>query len=575
MLRYKKSEAKEIVSVQPPGKNYSKINGHHVSNNMCKNKLQIKLQSKLFATAIFCLAYLGVVSGFETFPNALGSDATAPGTTAASATKSSGVPDGDSNIFVNLAKKLVPSVVNISTFTTVKGSGMPAPGMPGIPGFTDDIFKRFFEDYLRKQQRRNDGGGNDGDDEDDDSNNGSTPLHPPRGPRAMSLGSGFIIDSSGLILTNNHVVGDADEIKIFFTESPDEKPTDGEVVGRDAELDVAVIKVKTKREMVPVVLGDSDHLEVGEYVLAIGNPFGQGHSVTHGIISAKGRLAPDFPLANYLQTDTPINPGNSGGPLVNLKGEVIGINNAIEQRAQGIGFAIPISLVKKILPQLRSKGSVARGYIGVLVNELTPDIASKLGATKDLHAPFVTYVYPGQPADLAGIKPYDVIVEFNGKPIHAPDELISTVVAVSVNQTVPVKIIREGHEKTLQIKVSLRPGTKGGIENSKHDKKKGKKQSHIETGMSLENLTQEIARDLGISTATKGVVVSSVSFGSAADKAGLTRGDLILEVDRKTVKDVDSFYGIVNEKKSYLLRVRRSDPQGQEVFSVIILDLKE
>ena len=263
----------------------------------------------------------------------------------------------------------------------------------------------------------------------------------------MSLGTGFIIDSSGLILTNNHVVADADEIKISFTESLDEKPTDGEVVGRDPEIDIAVIRVKTKHEMVPVAFGDSDALEVGEYVTAIGNPFGQGHSVTHGIISAKGRLAPDFPLANYLQTDAPINPGNSGGPLVNLKGEVIGINNAIDQRAVGIGFAIPINLVKKVLPQLRSKGTVSRGYIGVLVNEMSPEIAAKLGVPKDSNSPFVTHVYQDAPADKAGLKDYDVILEFNGKPIHSGSELIMAVTSIEVGDSVPVKISRNGSEK--------------------------------------------------------------------------------------------------------------------------------
>ncbi|MGK5087247.1 trypsin-like peptidase domain-containing protein, partial [Bdellovibrionota bacterium FG-2] len=290
------------------------------------------------------------------------------------------LPPGDPNIFVGLSKKIVPSVVNISTFTTVR---VPRGGQ----GTPDDLFRRFFEDFFRQHQGMGpQGPQGPGDDEDD----GMPPTHPKspkgpkgspgKGPKSMSLGTGFIIDASGLILTNNHVVIDADEIKISFTEATDEKPTDGEVVGRDPEIDVALIRIKSKREMVPLVLGDSDALEVGEYVAAVGNPFGQGHSVTHGIISAKGRLAPDFPLANYLQTDAPINPGNSGGPLVNLKGEVVGINNAIDQRAQGIGFAIPISLVKRILPQLRSNGAVARGYIGVLVSELTPELAEKLGA---------------------------------------------------------------------------------------------------------------------------------------------------------------------------------------------------
>jgi serine protease Do len=317
----------------------------------------------------------------------------------------------EQNVFVPLAKKLVPSVVNIQTTTTLKTPYGQGGGGP------QDLFRKFFEDMFKHQNGgvgpRNDQEGG-GDEEDQDL---GPPPHGGPLPKAMSLGTGFIIDASGLVLTNNHVVADADEIKIQFTEEEEEVLTDGEVVGRDLELDVALIKVKTKRDLVPVVLGDSDDTQVGEYVMAVGNPFGQGHSVTHGIISAKGREAPELPLAGYLQTDAPINPGNSGGPLVNLKGEVIGINNAIDQRAQGIGFAIPINVVKKILPQLKTKGTVARGYIGVLVNELTPDIAPKLGVAKDLHAPFVTHVYPGDPADKAGLKPYDIITSFGGKTV--------------------------------------------------------------------------------------------------------------------------------------------------------------
>jgi serine protease Do len=196
---------------------------------------------------------------------------------------------------------------------------------------------------------------------------------------------------------------------------------------------------------------------VGEYVIAVGNPFGQGHSVTHGIISAKDRKSPDFRLANYLQTDAPINPGNSGGPLVNLKGEVIGINNAIDQRAQGIGFAIPINLVKKVLPQLKSKGSVSRGYIGVLVNEMSPEIAEKMNLPKDLRAPIVTQVFPGGPADVAGIKPYDAITQFAGKPVRSSDELVLSVTQVAVNESVPIQVMRNGEKKDLSIKVAQRP----------------------------------------------------------------------------------------------------------------------
>jgi serine protease Do len=501
-----------------------------------------------------------------------------PSTSGANAASTISTPIADPNIFVKLAKRAVPSVVNISTLSTVKS--------PQGYGTPDDMFRRFFEEFFRNHNGR--GGGGEGDEDDD-----TPPPAPKRpggpgspggpngpsakAPKSMSLGSGFIIDSSGLILTNNHVVADADEIKIYFTEEEDEKPTDGTVVGRDPEIDVALIRVKTKRELTPLVLGDSESVEVGEYVMAVGNPFGQGHSVTHGIISAKGRPAPDFPLARYLQTDAPINPGNSGGPLMNLKGEVIGINNAIEARAQGIGFAIPISLVKSVLTQLKTKGVVARGFIGVLVEPLTPEIAAKLGVSKDLRAPFVSQVNPGSPAEKAGLENYDVILDFNGKQIRNGEDLVAAVTASTVGATVPVKVSRNGKEQTLQIKIAQRPGAEelARGEPGKPKKKKDQKaKPSVDTGMELETVTSDIAKELGIPDNLKGVVVSNVAYGSAADKAGLVRGDIIVEVDRKPVKNVDDFYSVVKEKKSYLVRVRRNDTQGRELYNVVILDLK-
>lgn len=489
----------------------------------------------------------------------------APGGNAA-ATASAPVLSGDPNVFVNLAKKVVPSVVNISTLSTMK--------TPNFQGGPDDLFRRFFEDFFR----RHGGGVPRGDEEGGDEE--MPPKGAPRrgGPKAVSLGTGFIIDSSGLILTNNHVVAGADEIKIHFTEALDEKPTDGEVVGRDPEIDVALIRVKSKREMIPISLGDSDAVEVGEYVAAIGNPFGQGHSLTHGIISAKGRIAPDFPLASYFQTDAPINPGNSGGPLVNLKGEVIGINNAIEARAQGIGFAIPINVVKKVLPQLRTKGTVARGFLGVLVNDLTPEVAAEIGLQKkDIQGPVVTHVYPGEPADKGGLKPYDVILSFGGKPVRSASELIALVTNVSVGESIPIKVLRKAEdkkieEKTLSVKIGQRPN--GKTDEGKEPKKKEKKSAPIETGMTLEPLTPEIARELGMPESSAGVLVSNIAYGGPADQAGLGRGDVILEVERKAVKSPEEFFSIVKEKKSYLLRVRRMDGQGRETFSVVVLDLK-
>lgn len=478
-----------------------------------------------------------------------------------------GAPGVDPNVFVNLAKKIVPSVVNIQTLSVVRS--------PFNRGGNDDLFRRFFEDFFRQHGGRVGPGAPQGPGDEDDEG-GPSQGDPRTQPHAMSLGTGFIIDASGLILTNNHVVANADEIKVQFTEAADEQSTDGEVVGRDPELDLALIKVKSQRQMTPVALGDSDALEVGEYVIAVGNPFGQGHSVTHGIISAKERKAPDMMLlANYLQTDAPINPGNSGGPLVNLKGEVIGINNAIDQRAQGIGFAIPISLVKKVLPQLRTKGTVSRGYIGVLVGELTPEIAAKMSLPKDARGPFVTHVYPDGPAAKAGVKPYDVISQFNGKPVHSATELINAVTAVPVGDSVSVLVRRGTQEKTFNVKIAQRPGMPEQAKADGKHKKKSDKPSRVDAGMDLEDMTAETARELGVTDKPTGVVVTAITYGGPADKAGLMRGDIILEVDRKAIKDTDSFFAIVKSKKSYLLRVRRGDPQGRETFSVIVLDFKE
>lgn len=484
-------------------------------------------------------------------------------------------PITDPNVFVKLSKKIVPSVVNISTTTKLRGSVR--------PDSPEEYFRKFFENFWQNgvPGTRPDLGPRD---QDSEGNEGDENMGPGDVPRSMSLGTGFIIDSDGLILTNHHVVEGADEINIQFTEDADETPSLGEVVGRDPELDLALIKVKSKREMVPVALGDSDKLEVGEYVMAVGNPFGQGHSVSHGIVSAKERRAPDFQLANYIQTDAPINPGNSGGPLVNLRGEVIGINNAVHRQAQGIGFAIPINLVKKVLPQLKSKGIVSRGYIGVLVSDILPEVAQKLGLPEDIRGPLVTQVTPSEPAAKAGIKPYDVILEFNGKPIRRSADLVTEVTNVAANMSVPMKIWRAEAAggktrggKTLDL--TIRTADRSVLqqvaqpENAKRRKKRDQTK-RPETGMELEDLTAETARELGMSEKSSGVLVTSVGYGSPADKAGILRGDVILEVDRKPVANVDRFYKIVKGKKSYLLRIRRLDPQGKEGFEVIILDLK-
>ena len=455
------------------------------------------------------------------------------------ATDTATVSPSDLGIFARLAKKAVPSVVNISTLSTVKtayqGGGDP-----------EEFFRQFFGNGVPGFQ--------------------SAPHHNRSLPKAAALGTGFVVDPSGIILTNNHVVAGADEIKVQFTENPDEKPTEGKVIGRDPELDVALIQVKTSRKLEALALGDSDALEVGEYVMAVGNPYGNGHSVTHGIVSAKGRNAPGVPLANWLQIDAPINPGNSGGPLLNMRGEVVGINNAIDARAQGIGFAIPINYVRKVLTQLETNGAVSRGYIGAVIGQLTPEIAEKIGAPKDLRAPFVTQVNPGSPAEKAGLQPYDVVTSVDHSAVHTANELVLAITSNPVGKSVPVTINRSGHERTLSIQTAARPSSEvasregdPGNGTDPRDGRVGPAGLHVEDS------------DQG-----KGVVVSGVESGSSAESAGLRAGDVIMEVDRQKVSSAADFQKLMKSEKSYLLRVKRSDPNGgQDLYSVVILDTKK
>ncbi len=444
---------------------------------------------------------------------------------------------GDLNIFVSLSKRAIPSVVNISTVSTVKASlNSDNP---------EDILRRFFGGGMGVPQLR--------------------PILPPsKMPKQSALGTGFIVDSSGIILTNNHVVAGADQIKIQFTENPEETPTEGKVIGRDPELDVALIKVNTQRKLVSLPLGDSDALQVGEYVMAVGNPYGNGHSVSHGIVSAKGRLSPVIPLATYLQIDAPINPGNSGGPLMNLKGEVVGINNAIDARAQGIGYAIPINYVKKVLTQLQTNGRVDRGYIGAVVGALTPDVAEKMGVDKELRAPFVVQVNPGTPAEKAGLKPYDVVTEVNGAKVMTPNDLVFAITSAPVGKSVPVKINRQGTNMTLSIETAVRPGE--NVASAKSDSHGSNEDSLSSAGLYLKDLSPEQG---------KGIIINGVEPGSAAEQAGLYPGDVILEVDRKEVKDVRSLAQILKPNKSYLIRVRRGESEGPSLFSVVVLNLQK
>ncbi len=432
---------------------------------------------------------------------------------------SGGLPD-----FVTLAKKMKPLVVNISTTQVSEGRGG---GQEfGSPfGGEDDQFNDFWKRFF----------------------GGPT----PRGPqRQRSLGSGFIIDSDGSILTNNHVVENASKIVVKLS---DDQEYEAKVIGRDAKTDVAVIKINAKSSLPAASFGDSDKLEVGEWVVAIGNPFGLDSTVTSGIVSAKGRHIGQGPYDNFIQTDASINPGNSGGPLINLRGEIVGINTAIFSRTggnMGIGFAIPINLVKELLPQLRGKGKVTRGFLGVLIQKVSPEIADSLGLDKAQGA-LVANVSKDGPAEKAGVKVGDVIVEFDGNPVKDSGDLPIIVARTPVDKKVRMKLVRDKKEITLGVAV----GELKDEEVVASAPEKG------ELGLTVQRLTPQMAESLGLEKA-EGVVVSAVEPGSAADDAGIRRGDVLMEIDRRPIRNLDEYrksVAAIKKGRGVLFLVRRGE----------------
>jgi serine protease Do len=371
--------------------------------------------------------------------------------------------------------------------------------------------------------------------------------NPQREFRRRSLGSGFIINREGYIVTNNHVVENASDIKVSLS---DKEEYDAKVIGRDPRTDVALIKIEAKKELPAVALGDSNQLRVGEWVMAIGNPFGLGHTVTTGIVSAKGRIIGAGPYDDFIQTDASINPGNSGGPLFNMNGEVVGINTAIIASGQGIGFAIPVNVAKDLLIPLRERGRVVRGWLGVQVQAITPELAKSFGLERERGA-LVADVMPDTPAEKAGIERGDIVVEFNGRKIEEMNDLPRMVASTPPNAEVPVKILRKGQEKVVHVKVAelreerLAASGGGTLEES--------------LGMTVQELTPEIARSLRI-TEAKGLVVTNVDEGTPADEAGIRRGDVIVEVNQKKVENLRDYraaLGRVGSADSLLLLVRR------------------
>jgi serine protease Do len=422
--------------------------------------------------------------------------------------------------FSELAEMVRPGVVNIQVVKKVKNVAYGSRSFRGNPFGEDSPFGNFFGPFSEDNQ---------------------APA-----PEQRGVGSGFIMSRDGYILTNNHVVEDADQIKVKLANA---KEYDGKVVGRDPKTDLAVVKIDGASDLTPLKLGNSDDLKVGNWVVAIGSPFGLEQTVTQGIVSAKGRVIGSGPYDNFIQTDASINPGNSGGPLINLKGEVIGINTAIIASGQGIGFAIPVNMAKDIAPQLQEKGHVTRGWFGVSIQEMTPELAKSFGL-KDKKGALVAQVLPGSPAEKAGIEQGDIIAEFDGKEVAGAKDLPQIVASTPVGKSVDVKLWRGGKALDRQVKVTEMAENVEVAKNPSHNKT---------LGISVQNLTPEIAKRLRLKS-DAGVVVSQVEPGSAADNAGIQTGDVIREVNRKPVKDADELVKQVEQAKdqnNILLLVQR------------------
>ena len=441
--------------------------------------------------------------------------------------------------FADVAQKTMPAVVNISTtqkaerrtqrprqFPPMPGPGQ-GPGQPN-PFGQGDPFEEFFRRF------------------------GPNPNQPPPGQQ-RSLGSGFIISEDGYIVTNNHVVDKAEKITVRLS---DDEEYEAKKIGSDDKTDLALIKIEAKQPLPVLPLGQSSVLEVGNWVMAIGNPFGLSQTVTVGIVSAKGRVIGAGPYDDYIQTDASINPGNSGGPLLNLQGEVVGVNSAIFSRSGGnvgIGFAIPIDLAKSIVEQLKEKGSVTRGWLGVMIQSVTPELAKSFDLPEAKGA-LVAEVTPDSPAAQAGLERGDIITSFKGAEIADSRDLPSLVAQTPVGDPSAVKVLRGGKEQTFTV-------TLGKLPDQQQAQAESGEASEENWGMAVSDLTAEIRQELKLKDHQKGIVVTAVEPGSPASQAGIRRGDIIEEINRKVVASVQDFTTAISEmkeKESLLLLVRRN-----------------
>jgi serine protease Do len=429
--------------------------------------------------------------------------------------------------WVRLSKEAKPAVVNIATKLNAESQAPPQlRGRPDERSF-EDFFKRFFDEGPRRPTRAG--------------------------------GSGFVLNANGFIVTNNHVVENATDIQVKLG---DGRELPAKVVGRDAKTDLALLKVEATG--LPVIpLGDSTALQVGEPVMAIGNPFGLEQTVTTGIVSATGRVIGSGPYDNFIQTDASINPGNSGGPLINARGEVIGINTAIFSRgggSVGIGFAVPSSLAKTVITQLASRGAVERGWLGVSIQPLTKELARSF-KRDDSSGALVSAVMDGSPADKAGVKTGDVIVEFNGKKIAKATDLPGLVADVPVGKDVPIVVVREGAELRLNAHIAR-------LEDEASARVAAETSGRGELGLSVQPVTPPVARELGLKV-KEGVLVRDVVEGGRAAEAGIRAGDVIVEVDRRPVRTVEDFKAGLDKRATDAPVVMLVNRDGQTMYVAI------
>jgi serine protease Do len=416
-------------------------------------------------------------------------------------------PGGDRN-FVQIAKAVTPAVVNIATTRTGRGEGL-----HGSP-FEDPFFRRFFGDEFFRR------------------------FEVPRERKERSLGSGVIVDASGLIITNNHVVSKADEVKVLLS---DKREIKAKLIGTDPKTDLAVLKIEADH-LQTIPWSDSDKLEVGEFVLAVGNPFGLNQTVTMGIVSAVGRASMGIAeYEDFIQTDAAINPGNSGGALVNARGELVGINTAIFSQNggnMGIGFAVPSNMARSILDQLVRHGKVVRGWLGVSIQDLSSDLASQFGLTEPKGV-LVSDVLDDSPAKKAGIERGDVIVEFDGKSADNPTQLRNAVAQTPVGKKVVVKLLRDKKPKTFEIMIAEQP--KNVAQAGSEEGGETAVPSGLLSDLDVRELNAELAGRFNLSANEQGVVVVRVRSGSVAEEAGIKEGDLILEVNRQQVGNLKAY----------------------------------